>query len=462
MPLIQTIGILTLGCRVNQYESDALAEGLTKAGFAIVPPTESPDLVIVNTCTVTGESDRKSRQMIRRAAAEGAMVIVTGCYAQVSPGDAMGIDGVVYVCGNGNKSEILSVVQKLAAGEAVEKSGVTDVMTAGYDPMERHIPRRYRSFIKIEDGCENRCAYCIIPAARGKVRSRPKEEILAEAAALASAGSHEVILTGIETASYGMDFHGENRTKYGMALASLLHEVSQVPGVERISLGSLEPAVMSAEFVAALREVRGLLPHFHLSIQSGSTSVLRRMRRRYTADMALAAMERLRQAIPEVTFSADIIVGFPGETEDEVRETADFIRQARFLHLHLFPYSKRAGTEAAAMAGQIPEETKKARLRELEEIQKALRLDMLNEYVEAHRNTPVYVLVEQSLMNQSLINQSLMNQRKSGIANGHTEHYVECDIPTDCELTGKTVPVFLTETDGKICRGVVPGCDQIL
>ncbi len=442
MPEIKTIGILTLGCRVNQYESDAIAEMLTAEGFLVVGSGEMADLVIVNTCTVTGESDRKSRQMIRRAAADGAKVIVTGCYAQVSAAEACGIEGVVYVCGNGNKSGILSVVQKLAAGEPVAKDGVSDVMTAAYDPMQRHIPHRYRSFIKIEDGCENRCAYCIIPAARGKVRSRSQVEILAEAKALAERGSHEVILTGIETASYGMDFHGEERSKYGMALASLLHQVSGVPGVERISMGSLEPAVMSADFVSSLGQVRGLLPHFHLSIQSGSTTVLRRMRRRYTAEMALAAMERLRQAIPDVTFSADVIVGFPGETEEEVQETADFIRQARFLHLHLFPYSKRAGTEAAVMAGQIPEETKKARLRELEAIQKSLRLDMLQAYVEAHRIEPVYVLVE---------------QQKNGIANGHSEHYVECDIPTDCDLTGKTVPVVLTETDGKICRGALPG-----
>ncbi len=442
MPQIKTIGILTLGCRVNQYESDALAEMLTYDGFTVVGTSEKADLVIVNTCTVTGESDRKSRQMIRRVAADGAMVIVTGCYAQVSPSDALGMAGVVYVCGNGNKSGILSVVQSLAAGETVDKAGVTDVMAATYDPMKRHVPRRYRSFIKIEDGCENRCAYCIIPQARGKVRSRPVAEILSEAASLAAAGSHEVILTGIETASFGMDVHGDSRVRYGMALADLLHRVSEVPGVERISMGSLEPAVMSEAFVSSLAQVKGLLPHFHLSIQSGSTSVLKRMRRRYTADMALVAMERLRQAIPDVTFSADVIVGFPDESEEEAAETATFIREARFLHLHLFPYSKRAGTEAADMAGQIPEDIKKARLRELESVQKQLRLEMLQAYVEAHREKPVYVLVE---------------QQKDGIANGHSEHYVECDIAAGCDWTGKTVPVVLTETDGTICRGVVCG-----
>lgn len=436
---MKKVSIITLGCRVNQYESDGLAEKLAEMGFEIVSPGEKADYTIVNTCTVTGESDRKSRQMIRRAAAESA-VLVTGCYAQVAGREAAEIPGVVYVCGNGEKSRIPAVLAALDAGEPVEKLAVTDVQTAGYDPLCRHIPKRYRSFIKIEDGCENRCAYCIIPSARGKVRSRAREEILAEAAALAEAGSVEVILTGIETASYGMDFSGEKRERYGMALAGLLADVDAVPGVERISMGSLEPAVMSEPFVEALAGMRHLLPHFHLSVQSGSSSVLRRMRRRYTAEMALEAMARVRRAIPEATFSADVIVGFPGETGEEAAETMAFVREARFLHLHIFPYSKRAGTEAAVMPGQVPENMKKARLKALEDLQAGLRLEMLEKYVTDHRDVPVYVLVEQT---------------RDGIANGHSEHYVEIDIPADTNLNGQIVPVLLTGTDGKICFGKV-------
>ena len=436
---MKKVSIITLGCRVNQYESDGLAEKLAEMGFEIVSPGEKAEYTIVNTCTVTGESDRKSRQMIRRAAAESA-VLVTGCYAQVAGREAAEIPGVVYVCGNGEKSRIPAVLAALDAGEPVEKLAVTDVQTAGYDPLCRHIPKRYRSFIKIEDGCENRCAYCIIPSARGKVRSRAREEILAEAAALAEAGSVEVILTGIETASYGMDFSGEKRERYGMALAGLLADVDMVPGVERISMGSLEPAVMSEPFVEALAGMRHLLPHFHLSVQSGSSSVLRRMRRRYTAEMALEAMARVRRAIPEATYSADVIVGFPGETEEEAAETMAFVREARFLHLHIFPYSKRAGTEAAVMPGQVPENMKKARLKALEDLQAGLRLEMLEKYVTDHRDVPVYVLVEQT---------------RDGIANGHSEHYVEIDIPADTNLNGQIVPVLLTGTDGKICFGKV-------
>lgn len=440
----KTVCIITLGCRVNQYESDALAEMLVQKGFCLVSPGEKADITIVNTCTVTGESDRKSRQMIRRAAGDGSAVLVTGCYAQVSGAEAAQIPGVAYICGNGEKSRIVSAVMALAEGKPLEKLDVGDIMTAGYDPLQRYVPKRFRSFIKIEDGCGNRCAYCIIPAARGKVRSRDKAEILAEAAALAAGGSPEVILTGIETASYGMDFHGEDRERYGMALARLLAEVDRVPGIRRVSMGSLEPTVMSDAFVEALAGMRHLLPHFHLSIQSGSSPVLRRMRRRYTAEMALEAITRVRRAIPEATFSADVIVGFPGETDAELAETEAFVKAARFLHLHLFPYSKRAGTEAAVMPGQVPEPVKKARLKALEDVQAGLRREMLEAYVQDHREKPVYVLVE---------------QQKNGIANGHSEHYVEIDIASDTDLNGRIVPVVLTGTDGIICFGNVK-CEQ--
>jgi len=436
-----TVCILTLGCRVNQYESDAIGERLIQLGMTLVSAGEKAHVTIVNTCTVTGESDRKSRQMIRRAAADGSAVIVTGCYAQIAPADVLAIPGVRYVCGNGEKSTLPDIALALAKGNLpAEKNGVTDIYTAPYDLLSRHVPRRYRSFIKIEDGCDNRCAYCIIPRARGKVRSRPKSDILKEAAALAAAGSPEVILTGIETASYGMDQHGDTRLPYGMALTNLLAEVDILPHIQRISLGSLEPTVMSPAFVQKLGTLSHLLPHFHLSIQSGCTTVLHRMRRRYTAQKALESIRLLRAAIPDVTFSADIIVGFPGETEEEAAQTLAFIEEARFLHLHLFPYSIRKGTEAAVMENQIPEPLKKARLRKLEEVQNHIRLTMLREYVCAHRTDPVYVLVE---------------QWKDGIANGHTEHYVEVNISTEQNTAGQILPITLTKTDGLICWGEV-------
>ncbi|MBE6570071.1 MAG: tRNA (N(6)-L-threonylcarbamoyladenosine(37)-C(2))-methylthiotransferase MtaB [Ruminococcaceae bacterium] len=445
-----TISFITLGCRVNQYESDSVAAILEERGFTVVPAGEKADVTVINTCTVTAESDRKSRQMIRRAASSGSAVIVTGCYSQIASKDAEKINGVVYVSGNGRKSEIPDVALALVQGKTPEvRNHVTDIFTEGYDPLVLRKPRRARSYIKIEDGCENRCAYCIIPSARGKVRSKAMGDILEEAAHLASVGSHEIILTGIETASYGRDFLTDQASAdgtvqkvhrpYGDELAELLEAVDRVPGIWRIGLGSLEPTVMREEIVARLASLDHLLPHFHLSIQSGSTGVLNRMRRRYTADTVITVLQRVRDAIPGVTFSADVIVGFPGETEEEFAETAAFIEKARFLHLHLFPYSKRAGTEAAVMPGQVPEDVKRKRLKILEEIQQKIRLEMLEEYVRVHRDSPVYVLVE---------------KWENGFSNGHTEHYVEVDIPTDRDLTGVNLPVFLTETDGVMCRGI--------
>ena len=443
---MRTFSIITLGCRVNQCESDEIAQGLTERGWENAPIGEIPSVVIVNTCTVTGESDRKSRQMIRRAASQGSHVVVTGCFAQIAGEEAAKIPGVVYVCSNDRKAKIpavLSHIDSLAddTDGAIPVDVDADELTgAAMDPVVLRTPKRVRSYIKIEDGCENRCAYCIIPKARGRVRSKPACEVLREAAHLAGY-CRELILTGIETASYGMDLR-ENGQKlpYGMALAALLGEVDNIPGVERIGLGSLEPTVMSDAFVSALTGVTHILRHFHLSIQSGSTTVLHRMRRRYTAEMALAAMERVRAAMPDVTFGADVIVGFPGETEEEFAETIAFCRRARFLHLHIFPYSVREGTEAASMANQVPESVKKARVRALEEVDEEIRTAMLTEYVAAHRTDPVYVLVEKA---------------EDGVANGHTEHFVEVDIPTGrMDTVGKLLPVLLTETDGVICRGV--------
>lgn len=443
---MRTFSIITLGCRVNQCESDEIAQGLTERGWENAPIGEIPSVVIVNTCTVTGESDRKSRQMIRRAASQGSHVVVTGCFAQIAGEEAAKIPGVVYVCSNDRKAKIpavLSHIDSLAddTDGAIPVDVDADELTgAAMEPVVLRTPKRVRSYIKIEDGCENRCAYCIIPKARGRVRSKPACEVLREAAHLAGY-CRELILTGIETASYGMDLR-ENGQKlpYGMALAALLGEVDNIPGVERIGMGSLEPTVMSDAFVSALTGVTHILRHFHLSIQSGSTTVLHRMRRRYTAEMALAAMERVRAAMPDVTFGADVIVGFPGETEEEFAETIAFCRRARFLHLHIFPYSVREGTEAAEMADQIPESVKKARVRALEEVDDEIRAAMLTEYVAAHRTDPVYVLVEKA---------------EDGVANGHTEHFVEVDIPTGrTDTVGKLLPVLLTETDGVICRGV--------
>lgn len=424
--------IYTLGCRVNQYESDSAAEMLERAGFKVVPFGEECDITVINTCTVTAESDRKSRQFIRRAKniSPKGKIIVTGCYAQVDKEGALSA-GADAALGNGEKSRIAEVAKRLCEGE--EKLDlVGDIMKAPYDSLWVTKPTKARAYIKIEDGCENRCAYCIIPKARGQVRSRPFESCIEEISAIAKKGYKEFILTGIETASYGRDLKDK-------CLADLLLAVDNLSGVERITMGSLEPTVMTEDFCEKLSRVRGLLPHFHLSIQSGSTGTLNRMRRKYTAEKALLAIERVRKYIPDATFSADVIVGFPGESEENFIETVEFCKKARFLHLHIFPYSKRAGTEAATMSDQVPEQIKKQRAHTLALVGEEIQNEILESYVADHgEDNPVYVLCEIT---------------KDGIANGHTEHFIECDFGSDRDRTGEIVPIALEGRRGNVLFG---------
>ena len=423
----------TLGCRVNQYESDAIAASLEKDGFLVVPFGEEADITIVNTCTVTAESDRKSRQHIRRAVAAnpGKPMIVTGCFAQVSPDAASAIDGVSAVIGNGNKAEIPALARRLIDGESVQ-SRVDDISRAVYDDMVLLKPRRSRSYIKIQDGCENRCAYCIIPAARGKIRSKLPSDVLTEAAALARAGCHEIILTGIETAAYGRDSGGK------FNLAGLMKQLNDVPGIERIGLGSLEPTLMRERFLSEIAPLKAVLPHFHISLQSGSSSVLKRMRRPYNADQAMDFIRAVREYFPQAMLTADVIVGFPGETEAEFEETMAFCREAQLLHLHIFPYSIRRGTEAAGMPDQVPECVKKQRAADLAKQQAEIKRALLEKYVESHREKPVYVLIE---------------EEKKGCLVGHSEHYVEIHLGADAGQIGQIVPVTLRETNGDVCFG---------
>ncbi len=421
--------IYTLGCRVNQYESDAMTEKLRERGFELVPFGEECDVAIVNTCTVTGESDRKSRNFIRRAKKCAKYVITTGCFAQAFPEEAAKLSDAVV--GNGRKSAIAEIAENLAA--AGKFTDVTDISTAVYDETPISKPKRARTFIKIEDGCENRCAYCIIPKARGAVRSRPADDVLAEVKKIADAGCREMILTGIETASYGRDLKS-------FGLAELIRKVSEVDGVERIALGSLDPSCMTEEFVRAVAQIPQVLPHFHLSVQTGCTRTLNRMRRRYTAEKVLENMERTRKYIPDVTFSADVITGFPGETDEDFEETVEFFRRADFLHLHIFPYSVREGTEAAGLPDQVPENIKRERAARLAEMQAEKQRNFLDGYVEKHKNDPVFVLCE---------------KWENGVLNGHTEHFVECDILSACDMTGKIVPTLLCGYDGSIARGKI-------
>ena len=418
--------VCTLGCRVNQYESEAIEAELEALGFAVADFSEVCDVYIIKTCAVTGESERKSRQMIRRAAAKNpaAFVLVTGCFSQLKAEEAARIPGVDYVCGNRNKRSAAETAAYLVR-EGVKRSVSCEVLDLDAAPLEKlTLPRarRGRSYVKIEDGCDNNCTYCIIKKARGGVVSRPPEEVIAEVRALAAAGCHEVILTGIEAASYGKDIGG-------YPLWRLMREAAAVEGIERVRTGSLEPSVLTNRFCDEIAAEPRIMPSFHLSLQSGSSAVLAAMKRRYNREQVLKNTAYLRKAIPNVTFTCDIIVGFPGETEADFLATVDIAEQIGFLHMHIFPFSAREGTPAAAMAGQIPEAVKRERLHRLETVGRRLSDGLCRAAVGGRREV-------------------LFETRMGDYMVGHSEDMLEVKMKTAEELAGGILRVKLTDFDG--------------
>lgn len=431
-----TVGILTLGCKVNQYESEAIAERLEELGFKIVSPSDVCDAYIINTCTVTAESDRKARQMIRRMMKNNprAFILITGCYSQISPEAVASIEGVDYICGNSNK---MTVTDKLCELIKKGKNATAEICVpkldgAGFECMSIKRFDRTRAYVKIEDGCESKCTYCTIPKARGNIRSKPFNDVIDEVKMLTSGGCREVVLTGIETGSYGDDL-GD-----GEDLASLLCEIDKIDGIGRVRLGSLDPTVIKPEFVDKIKNLSSVAPHFHLSLQSGSDAVLARMKRKYNSARAMKSISLLREAIPDVKFTTDIIVGFPGETEEDFRKSCEFAKKAEFLMIHVFPYSKRRGTLAANMPDQIPEDIKKQRVHILSEISRDTRKRILDRAV-AERGA-VQVLFE---------------TYRDGYAYGHTSDFIEVRAKSDRAMHGELAGVRLLSHDGEVCEGEI-------
>ena len=431
---VYTVGILTLGCKVNQYESEAIAEELEKNGVRVIEHNRICDAYIINTCTVTAESDRKAKQFIRRAILKNpdAYVVVTGCLAQSSPEELTEILGVDAVVGNTEKLVAAhKVLELLKQGKKNLNPAVlvSDIDAACFEQMSITSFGRTRAYVKIEDGCENRCTYCIIPSARGKVRSKAPEDIIKEVTELTKNGCREIVLTGIETASYGKDL-GDVR------LEDLLEQVDAIEGVGRVRLGSLDPSLIRPEFAEKISKLSSLAPHFHLSLQSGSSRILALMKRKYNADMAMRAIELLREKIPNVKFTTDVIVGFPDETDEDFEATADFVSRANFLMVHIFPYSKRKGTLAAEMKNQIPTATKKERLHALEAIAAQSRKRILEEKI---MSSPECTVLFETFLD--------------GIATGHTDDFIEVAVKSDSPLHAKFKKVRLTHTDGSLCFG---------
>ena len=420
--------IITLGCRVNQYESDAIMQELSKNGVEICSSNEICDIYIINTCSVTSESDRKSKQLIRRCVAKNkdAVIIVTGCFSQINPEKALKIEGVDFVCGNNAKSIIAKKALELYKEKSAPSMYVPDIFDCKFDVMHVGAPlTRTRAFIKIQDGCESKCAYCIIPYARGNVRSNPPENIINEVKNIVSEGCYEVVLTGIETAAYGKDF------KNGYGLGDLLTEINKIEGLRRIRLGSLDPAAITAEFVDKVCNLDKVMHHFHISMQSGSTKVLNLMKRKYNIEMARRNIRYLKEQMPDVLLSADIITGFPQETDGNFEDTLEFFRLERFLHIHIFPYSKREGTIAATMSGQVDECVKKKRLHMLSEQQRDIRRDILNKVVDSSKELEV-----------------LCETFDGEYVAGHTDNFLEVRILSDKKISNEFVTVKPFAADG--------------
>ncbi|MBR5187550.1 MAG: tRNA (N(6)-L-threonylcarbamoyladenosine(37)-C(2))-methylthiotransferase MtaB [Clostridia bacterium] len=420
--------VYTLGCRVNQYESDAVEEELKSLGFEVLPFTEACDVYIINTCAVTAESERKSKQIIRRASAANpdAYILVMGCFSQIKAEAVAGMKGVDYVCGNRNKLSVSEFAAKLVRSGKKEKNAdckILDVESAALESMTVNKAYRDRCYIKIEDGCDNHCTYCIIKKARGNVVSRAPEDVLAEVAAIAKDGCSEVVLTGIEAASYGRDIGG-------YPLSRLMAQATEIDGIERVRAGSLEPSVMTKAFCDELAGTNGIMPSFHLSLQSGSNRILAAMKRKYNREQVLRNVEYMKSVIPGVTFTCDIIVGFPGETEEDFQQTVDIAEKIDFLHMHIFPFSPREGTLAATMKDQVPEAIKKERAHRLGEIGKKLSEKRYLRAVGEKRSV-------------------LFESRMGEYYYGHAEDMLEVIMKTDEELQGKIFSVKLMEYDGK-------------
>ena len=375
MVVMKSVALHNLGCKVNSYELDVIVQKLIEKGFSIVPFDEKADIYMVNTCTVTNIADRKSRQMLHQAKKRNpeAVVVALGCYVQSGTGQILADNAVDLVIGNNRKKDAAEILTEYL--EAIEKPDKTlggkTVVDIGresdYEEMQlTHTAEHTRAYIKIQDGCNQFCSYCIIPYVRGRIRSRKEEDILREVRGLVSAGFREIVLTGIHVSSYGLDFDGRKNPSAGEPfphgrLLHLLRELDMAEGLARIRLSSLEPRIITPAFTAGLKEIEKLCPHFHLSLQSGCDETLARMNRRYTTGEYLEKVELLRNTFENPAVTTDVIAGFPGETDGEFERTKAFLEAVNFYEMHVFQYSRRAGTAAAARKDQVPENIKKRR-----------------------------------------------------------------------------------------------------
>ena len=421
-----------LGCKVNQYESEAIAELFAEKGYEIVGIDEEADVYVINTCTVTNFGDKKSRQLIRKVKRqnENAIVAVVGCYAQTAPQELVKVEGVNLVIGTKDRAQIVEMVENYKTENGVENH-VSDIMKERvFEPLSiQKLANRTRAYLKIQDGCSQYCSYCIIPYARGPIRSRDPQDVIAEVKRLAENGFKEVVLTGIHVASYGKD-------RRDTSLLEILRQVHEVEGIERIRFSSIEPNVVTEKFAQAIAEMPKVCDHFHLSLQSGCDKTLKEMNRKYDTEKYRQAAAILRKYLPEVALTTDIIAGFPGETEEDFQASYDFAKEIGFAKIHAFPYSPKKGTPAAARKDQLLNAVKAERSHRLIELSDK----MADEFIQAYVGKEVEVLYERAV--------------GEGVYEGHTTNYIKVQGTSEKDLTNVICRTKITKAENEELFGV--------
>lgn len=432
---MKRVAFHTLGCKVNQYETEAMEELFQKNGYSIVGEEEKADIYVINTCTVTNLSDRKSRQFIRKSKKinNESLVAVVGCYSQVSPEEVEKIEGVDVIIGTSERNQIVQLCER--AKKSSEKINVVRSIKT-YKEFEKinidEIKSKTRAFLKIQDGCNQFCSYCIIPYARGPIRSREYQDIEKEAEKLAIAGFKEIVLTGIHVASYGKDLKRES-------LREVIEKISKIEGIQRIRLSSVEPNLIDDEFMKTMTSSKNVCDHFHLSLQSGSDSVLSRMNRKYTTEEFMEKVEIIRKYMPQAGITTDIIVGFPGETDEEFNETMNFVKAVGFSRIHVFKYSPRKGTPAASMDGQIHGDVKSKRSEELIKLGEELTIAFNSKF----NHKKLAVLFEEK------------TKGKSNVYEGYTTNYIRVQVPSPNDIIGEIIDTKFMDVNALHIQGEI-------
>ncbi len=445
---MRKVSFHTLGCKVNAYETEAMQQRMEEAGYAVVPFGEAADVCVINTCTVTNIADRKSRQMIHRAkkANPRAIIVAVGCYVESGLKDCEQDEAIDIVIGNNRKADIAGIIDKYIEEKNDEqrkllKINMSDMSakTVEYEDMPlTRVENHTRVYIKIQDGCNQFCTYCIIPYTRGRIRSRDKASILSEVTRLACEGYKEIVLTGIHLSSYGKDLNNKE------SLLTILQSLNEIEGIYRIRLGSLEPRIITEEFLQTISTLEKVCPHFHLSLQSGSLGVLKRMNRHYTPDEYYEKCELIRKYYPDAAITTDIIAGFPQETDEEWKETIEFARKVNFYEIHVFKYSMRNGTKAALMSGQVGENIKALRSNELIKLADEMSAAFRERFIGGNATV--------------LFEEKIMAQDKREYFVGYTKEYVKVAVPAEDiseDISGKLLEVNLKNTFNDMIKAIL-------